>query len=114
MKAKIRTLFLIYSINIPYKRANFHKKLSVKNHDCSQNYGQKTLYQAQVNTDFVRLLMFENKYPEHFFYIRPEENVDTYGAVDVNGFVRSALFLKSNILITSGDGSSNTPYQLGL
>ncbi len=46
MKAKIRTLFLIYSINIPHKHTNFHKKLSVKNHYCSQNYGQKTLYQA--------------------------------------------------------------------
>lgn len=46
MKAKIRTLFLIYSIHIPHKCANFHKNLSVKNHDCSQNYGQKPLYQA--------------------------------------------------------------------
>ena len=46
MKAKIRTLFLIYSINIPHKRANFHKKLSVKNRDCSQNCGQKNLYQV--------------------------------------------------------------------
>ena len=43
MKAKIRTLFLIYSINIPHKNVNFHKNLSVKNHDCSQNCGQKTL-----------------------------------------------------------------------
>ena len=43
MKAKIRTLFLIYSINIPHKRTNFHKNLSVKNHDCGQNCGQKTL-----------------------------------------------------------------------
>lgn len=46
MKAKIRTLFLIYSINIPYKRANFHKKLSVKNYNYGQNCGQKTLSQA--------------------------------------------------------------------
>lgn len=29
-------------------------------------------------------------------------------------YIKPALFLKSNILITSGDGSSNTPYQLGL
>ena len=29
-------------------------------------------------------------------------------------YIKPALFLKSNILITSGDGSLNTPYQLGL
>ncbi len=43
----------------------------------------------------------------------------TVGQVSIDGVgnlasVNPVLFLKSNILITSGDGSSNTPYQLGL
>ena len=76
--------------------------------DCfNNNYLYKSSYSQW-------LLMSGNKYPEHVFNVRPEGNVATYGAVDVNGFVRPTLFLKSNILITSGDGSSNTPYQLGL
>ena len=46
MKTKIRALFLIYSINISHKYANFHRNLLVKNHDCGQNCGQKNIYQA--------------------------------------------------------------------
>ncbi len=46
MKAKIRTLLLIYGINIPHKIANFHKKLLVKNQNYGQKYGQKNIYKA--------------------------------------------------------------------
>ena len=40
--------------------------------------------------------------------------IATFNAYDNRNNIRPTLFLKSNILITSGDGSLNTPYQLGL
>ena len=46
MKAKIRILFLTYTINISHKWGNFYRNLLVKNLDYGQNCGQLILLQA--------------------------------------------------------------------
>ena len=50
----------------------------------------------------------------HVIGIRNTGYVRDVSGASYNDTIRPTLFLKSNILITSGDGSSNTPYQLGL
>lgn len=46
--------------------------------------------------------------------IRNTGYVRNVSGASYNDTIRPTLFLKSDILITSGNGSSNTPYQLGL
>ena len=50
----------------------------------------------------------------HVIGIRNTGYVRDVSGASYNDTIRPTLFLKSNTLITSGDGSSNTPYQLGL
>ena len=57
MKAKICTLVLIYSINIPHKSVNFHKNLLVESQNYGQNYGQKNICQTYENTGFKALFV---------------------------------------------------------
>ena len=54
-------------------------------------------------------------YSDCVFYVRPYDGIVNYGGVGYDSiFARPAAFLKSNISITSGDGSSTGPYQLNL
>ena len=48
------------------------------------------------------------------FYVSPRGCVNRYDALYVTYSVRPVVFLKSNILISSGDGSSITPYHLSV
>lgn len=50
----------------------------------------------------------------HAFYIEDNGKIDGFADMRANLSIRPTLFLKSNLLITSGDGSLNTPYQLGI
>lgn len=78
---------------------------SDENSDCLNDYLYKSSYHQWTLTPYLNNNSSLNI--DSAGYIRYNWTAWSYG-------IRPALFLKSNILITSGDGSSNTPYQLGL
>jgi len=68
----------------------------------NNSHDQWTLTPRSSNSDCV-------------FYVRHDDGIVNYGNVSyISVFARPAAFLKSNISITSGDGSSTGPYQLNL
>ena len=75
--------------------------------DCyANNYLYKSYPQWTLTPNF--------KWGNNVLAISENGVVNTNNACSSIYYIRPTLFLKSNILITSGDGSSNTPYQLGL
>lgn len=77
------------------------------NTDCYlNNYLYKSYPQWTLTPNF--------KWDNNVLDISESGVVSTNNAYSSTYYIRPTLFLKSNILITSGDGSSNTPYQLGI
>ena len=66
------------------------------------------------NGSYQWTMIHHTQFASHVIGIRNTGYVRVVSGASYNDTIRPTLFLKSNILITSGDGSSNTPYQLGL
>ncbi len=109
---------LMYASDYGYAASPANWKTGLYAYDNDTNRNNNWLYMG-LNEWTITILsdwswMSSEIYASGFFFYNMVDGKDEGGTLARNRTLRPTFYLKSNIIITSGDGSKNSPYRVAL